>query len=127
MTHIHGIRLASRTRKSSSQSFLCHRIHELSLFFLDFSPFPTDSGDGRECAQPEKWAIFIPQILQKSSAVGRGFPICESIPLATDNVHQSIRTETKLPPRSRVNCSGLSAQAACQTLPLAHRSYSYSS
>ena len=37
------------------------------------------------------------------------------------------RTETKLPPRSRVNCSGLSAEAACKTLPLAHRSYSYSS
>src|ERR1700722_18960811 len=34
------------------------------------------------------------------------------------------RTEPKLPPRSRVNCSTLSADAACRTLLFAHRSYS---
>src|SRR5215469_3679238 len=92
-------------------SFLCHRIHELSLFFLDFSPFPTDSGDVGKCAQPEKWVIFIPQILQKSSAVGRGFPICEPTPLATDNVHQGISHRNKA-----------ATQVACELLRTERRS-----
>jgi hypothetical protein len=33
------------------------------------------------------------------------------------------RTERKLPPRSRVNCSALSAETACKTLLFAQRSY----
>src|SRR6476646_1144841 len=34
------------------------------------------------------------------------------------------RTERKLPPRSRVNCSALSSETACKTLLFAQRSYS---
>src|SRR5262249_24290807 len=37
------------------------------------------------------------------------------------------RTERKLPPRSRVNCSASSVEAACKTLLFAQRSYSKSS
>src|SRR5579872_4524780 len=37
------------------------------------------------------------------------------------------RTEAKLPPKSRVNCSPLNVEAACRTLWFAQRSYSKSS
>jgi hypothetical protein len=109
------------------QEFVCHPIHEVCLVFLDLRPLSLHCGEVRKRDRIERMSCRVHKSVKKAEPGDASFQYV-SQPHSPPRMWTSVSlTERKLPPRSRVNCSLLSAETARKTRWFAQRSYSKSS
>ena len=87
--------LCCAKRKHCFQGFVCHPIHELDLFFLNFLPPYLQRSNVGECMRIEQGVSSRSQICPEGGAMGRLLPVRKPNPLAADDVHERVSHGTK--------------------------------
>ena len=93
---LHHFDLCCAKRKHCFPGFVCHPIHELDLFFLNFLPPYLQRSNVGECMRIEQGVSSRSQICQEGGAMGRRLlSVRKPNPLAADDVHERVSHGTK--------------------------------